>query len=119
MSGLSALFRLGFGTQGTKDAVVEGEVILGQVGTQDPSLESLGLVLLEDDKQLQNAENLVPMVNSDFIDANPGVADILNEMSSGLTTADLAVMIGKVDLERQLPEDVAHEYLVDKGLIAG
>ena len=116
---ISKVEPLGFGTQGTKDAVVEGEVILGQVGTTDPSLESLGLVLLEDDKQLQNAENLVPMVNSDFIDANPGVAEILNEMSSGLTTADLAVMIGKVDLERQLPEDVAHEYLVDKGLIAG
>ena len=108
---------LGFGTQGTKDALKEGEVTLGQVGTSDATLESLGLVLLEDDKQLQNAENLVPMVNSDFLDANPEVAGILNEMSSELTTANLAVMIGQVDVERQLPEDVAHEYLVETGLI--
>ena len=116
---ISRVEPLGFGTQGTKDALVEGEVVLGQVGTTDPSIEALDLVMLEDDKQLQNAENLVPMVNSDFIDANPEVADLLNEMSSGLTTADLAVMIGKVDLERQLPEDVAREYLVDKGLVTG
>jgi len=110
---------LGFGTQGTKDALKEGEVTLGQVGTSDATLESLGLVLLEDDKQLQNAENLVPMVNSDFLDQNPDVADVLNEMSAGLTTEDLAAMIGQVDLERLLPEDVARDYLVDKGLIEG
>ena len=108
---------LGFGTAGTKDALKNGEVTLGQVGTSDATLESLGLVLLEDDKELQNAENLVPMVNSDFLGEHPDVADILNEMSAGLTTEDLAVMIGKVDLERQLPEDVAREYLADKGLI--
>lgn len=108
---------LGFGTAGTKDALKEGEVTLGQVGTSDATLEELGLVLLEDDKELQNAENLVPMVNSDFLDEHPDVADVLNEMSSGLTTDDLATMIGKVDLERQLPEDVAREYLKSKGLI--
>ena len=116
---ISRVEPLGFGTQGTKDALVEGEVVLGQIGTTDPAIEGLDLVMLEDDKQLQNAENLVPMVNSEFIDANPEVADILNQMSAGLTTADLAMMIGKVDVERQLPEDVAHEYLVDTGLIGG
>ncbi len=110
---------LGFGTQGTKDALKNGEVTLGQVGTSDATLDSLGLVLLEDDKELQNAENLVPMVNSDFLAEHGDVADILNEMSAGLTTEDLATMIGKVDLERQLPEDVATEYLADKGLIEG
>lgn len=108
---------LGFGTQGTKDALTNGEVTLGQVGTSDATLESLGLVLLEDDKELQNAENLVPMANSEFLADNPDVADILNEMSSGLTTEDLAAMIGQVDLERLLPEDVAADYLTDKGLI--
>ncbi|HET6652571.1 MAG TPA: ABC transporter substrate-binding protein [Nocardioides sp.] len=115
---ISRVEPLGFGTQGTKDALVEGEVVLGQIGTTDPSIEALDLVMLEDDKQLQNAENLVPMVNSDFLDANPEVAGILNEMSSELTTANLAVMIGQVDVERQLPEDVAHEYLVETGLMA-
>ncbi|MGN6576920.1 MAG: ABC transporter substrate-binding protein [Nocardioides sp.] len=108
---------LGFGTAGTKDALKKGEVDLGQVGTSDATLDQQGLVLLEDDKELQNAENLVPMVNSDFLDAHPDVADTLNKMSENLTTDDLATMIGKVDLERQLPEDVARQYLQDQGLI--
>lgn len=108
---------LGFGTAGTKDALKKGEVDLGQVGTSDATLDQQGLVLLEDDKGLQNAENLVPMVNTEFLDANPEVADILNKMSENLTTDDLATMIGKVDLERQLPKDVARQYLQDQGLI--
>jgi osmoprotectant transport system substrate-binding protein len=116
---ISKVEPLGFASQGTKDAVVEGEVTLGQVGTSDATLDSLGLVILEDDKQLQNAENLVPMVNSDFIDENPDVADALNEMSATLTTEDLAALNGQVDLERLLPEDVARDYLVEKGLIEG
>ena len=108
---------LGFATVQTKDAVKSGEVVLGQTGTSDATLDGEGLVLLEDDKSLQNAENLVPMVNSDFIADNPEVAAVLNEMSSGLTTEDLATMIGKVDLQRELPEDVATEYLESKDLI--
>jgi glycine betaine/choline ABC-type transport system substrate-binding protein len=57
------------------------------------------------------------MVNSEFIDANPEVADLLNEMSSGLSTEELAEMIGKVDLERRTPEEVANDYLSGEGLI--
>ncbi len=114
---ISKVEPLGFGTAGTKDALKKGEVTLGQVGTSDATLDQQGLVLLEDDKALQNAENLVPMVNSDFLGKHPDMADVLNKMSENLTTDDLATMIGKVDLERQLPEDVARQYLQDQGLI--
>lgn len=108
---------LGYATTQTKEAVKSGEVTLGQTGTSDATLEQDGLVLLEDDKNLQNAENLVPMVNSEFIEANSEVADLLNEMSSGLSTEELAEMIGKVDLERRTPEEVANDYLSGEGLI--
>lgn len=108
---------LGFGTTQTKDALKSGEVQLGQVGTSDGSLDSLGLVVLEDDKDLQNAENLTPVVNTEFLDANPEIADVLNELSDTLTTEDLTMLNGRVDVDRELPEDVANEYLTDKGLL--
>lgn len=116
---ISKVEPLGFGTEATKDALRKGEVTLGQVGTTDATLEQLGIVILEDDKELQNAENLVPMVNSDFLADNADVADVLNKMSEQLTTLDLTRMIGQVDLERQLPADVAKEYLTQAGLIDG
>ena len=108
---------LGFGTPQTKDALKSGEVQLGQVGTSDGSLQQLGLVVLEDDKNWQNAENLVPVVNTDFLDKNPEVADVLNQLSDVLTTEDLMNLNAQVDVQRKLPEDVAKAYLQDKGLI--
>jgi osmoprotectant transport system substrate-binding protein len=109
---------LGFGTVQTKDALKKGEVDLGQVGTSDGSLDKLGLVVLEDDKQLQNAENLVPVVNSAFLAKHKDVADALNKLSDVLTTDDLKALNAKVDVERQLPKDVAKQYLQDKGLLS-
>lgn len=108
---------LGFGTQQTKNALQEGEVELGQVGTSDGSLEELGLVLLDDDQDLQAAQNLVPVVNADTLEQNPDVADVLNGLSEVLTTEDLAAMNAAVDLERQQPADVAGQYLEDQGLM--
>ncbi|MDQ3615328.1 MAG: ABC transporter substrate-binding protein [Actinomycetota bacterium] len=108
---------LGFGTVQTKDALQSGEVDLGQVGTSDGSLESLKLVVLEDDKDLQNAENLTPVVNSQFLEQNPDVADSLNKLSDVLTTEDLKSLNAQVDVKRELAEDVANQYLQDKGLL--
>ena len=62
---------------------------LGQVGTTDGSLEQTGLVVLEDDKNWQNAENLVPVVNSAWLKNNPKAEDALNKLSDVLTTEDL------------------------------
>lgn len=107
----------GFGTQQTKDSVLEAESQLGLTGTTDASLEQLELVLLEDDKGIQPAQNLVPAVNSDFLAENPDVEDVLNELSNTLTTDDLATLDSQVDLERQKATDVAEAYLSEKGLI--
>ncbi|MGH3330263.1 MAG: glycine betaine ABC transporter substrate-binding protein [Nocardioidaceae bacterium] len=108
---------LGFGTAQTKDALTSDEVQVGQVGTSDGQIEQLGLVVLEDDKDWQNAENLVPMLSSKFLEANPDVEDTLNQLSEVLTTEDLKELNAKVDAERQLAEDVANDYLTEKGLI--
>lgn len=114
---ISEVVPLGFATAQTKDAVIEGEVELGQTGTTDGTLAAQGLVLLEDDKGIQPAQNLIPAVNSEFLDANPDVADVLNEVSATLTTEDLAEMNAQVDVNREMPEEVAQAYLEEKGLL--
>jgi osmoprotectant transport system substrate-binding protein len=107
----------GFGTPQTKDAVLEGEVDLGLVGTTDGSLDDLGLVILEDDKGIQPAQNLIPAVRTEFLEEHPDVADVLNELSAALTTEDLGEMNAAVDIERQKPEVVAANYLEEQGLL--
>jgi osmoprotectant transport system substrate-binding protein len=114
---ITELVPLGFGSPQVKDAVLNGEVQLGETGTTDGTLGELGLTLLEDDKGIQPAQNLTPAVNAEFLEDNPDLEDLFNELSDALTTADLAEMNVKVDLERQKPADVAQEFLEGKGLL--
>lgn len=114
---ITELVPLGFGSPQVKDAVLEGEVQLGETGTTDGTLGELGLTLLEDDKGIQPAQNLTPAVNAEFLADNPDLEDLFNALSDALTTRDLAEMNVKVDLERQKPEDVAQEFLEGKGLL--
>ena len=89
---LTKIEPLGFGSPDTKNALTKGEVQLGQVGTTDGSLDQAGLVVLEDDKNWQNAENLVPVVNSAWLKKNPKAEDALNKLSGVLTTEDLTTL---------------------------
>ena len=108
---------LGFGTVQNKQAVVEGRAQLGLAGTTDATLGALGLVVLEDDKQLQNADNLVPVVNAEGPAGTDEVAEILNGLSETLTTEDLAELNRRVDEDREEAAAVAEDYLTDEGLI--
>ena len=114
---LSKIEPLGFGSADTKNALTKGEVQLGQVGTTDGSLEQAGIVVLEDDKNWQNAENLVPVVNSDWLKDNPKAAGGPQQLSGVLTTEDLKTLNAKVDGERLEASQVAEDYLKEKGLI--
>jgi osmoprotectant transport system substrate-binding protein len=113
---ISQVLPLGFGSPQAKQAVTSGKADLVLTGTTDATLDQLGLVLLEDDKGLQSAENLVPVVNAAKAD-KPDISAALDKLSSTLTTADLAQLDAKVDAQRQKPEDVAKEYLTSKSLL--
>ena len=108
---------LGFGTIQGKEAVRSGQAQLGLVGTTDGTLEALGLVVLEDDKNIQLADNLVPLVNSAGPGGSAEVATALNSLAPKLTTEDLAELNRRVDEDRELPKDVATDYLTEKELI--
>jgi osmoprotectant transport system substrate-binding protein len=110
---------LGFGSVQNKQAVVEGDAQLGLSGTTDGTLGALGLVVLEDDKQLQNADNLVPVVNAEGPAGTDEVADLLNGLSETLTTEDLAELNRRVDEDREEAATVAEDYLTEQGLIGG
>lgn len=113
---ITQVLPLGFGSPQAKQAVTDGRAELVLVGTTDGTLDQYGLVLLADDKHLQLADNLVPVVNARSA-GSPRVAAALDRLSSVLTTADLAVLNRKVDTERIKPAEVAREYLESKGLL--
>lgn len=115
---ISKLLPLGFGSPETYKAVVDGEAQLGQTGTLDGTLESQGLVLLNDDRGIQPAQNLVPAVSTEFLEANPEVQDLLESLMAELDNETLAGLIAQVSVDRAKPEDVAEDFLESAGLIS-
>ena len=114
---ITKVLPLGYASDQTYQSVINGESQLGETSTTDGTLESQGLVLLDDDKHIQPAQNLVPAVSSDFLDAHPDVAGTLNKLMAALTTQKLTELNAKVAVDRQKPEDVAHEFLTQAGLL--
>ncbi|MER5201945.1 ABC transporter substrate-binding protein [Streptomyces sp. NPDC002825] len=106
----------GVGTPQAKQAVKDGVDQLVLTTTTDATIDTYGLVFLTDDKHLQNADNVVPVVNAKDA-GSPEIAAALDKITKVLTTADLAELNRKVDAERAKPEDVAKEYLETKGLL--
>ncbi|THC50396.1 ABC transporter substrate-binding protein [Streptomyces sp. A1499] len=106
----------GVGTTQSKQAVKNGTDQLVLTTTTDATLKNYDLVILEDDKKLQNADNILPVVNAEEAGSKE-IADALAKITKTLTTDDLIELNRKVDEERQKEADVAKEYLESKGLI--
>ena len=76
----------------TAAALDTGEIDVGMIDTTDPNLvkPEADLVLLEDDRRLQPAENVVPVVRRELLDVyGPPLVRLCNSVSAQLTTADL------------------------------
>ncbi|MCW2735828.1 ABC transporter substrate-binding protein [Nocardioides sp.] len=114
---VTKVLELGYASAQTYKSVIDGESQLGETSTTDGTLESQGLVVLEDDKEIQPAQNLVPAVSADFLAEHPDVADILNPLMAALTTENLTEMNGQMAVDRAKPEDVAKEFLTSEGLL--
>mgnify|MGYP000971145662 CR=1 FL=1 len=98
----------------TKSALKQGKIDVGLVLTSDGALDQFGLVILEDDKDLQASDNIVPVLNGDASDAS--VDETLNKVQAKLTTQALQDMNYSVDWERQDPATVAEAWLTLNGL---
>ncbi|MFI6284319.1 ABC transporter substrate-binding protein [Streptomyces sp. NPDC051018] len=113
---ITAVDPKGVGTTQAKQAVQNGQDQMVLTTTTDATLDQFGLVLLADDRHLQNADYIVPVVNRARAGGD-GVTRALARLNTVLTTADLASLNRKVDSWRRLPRDVAREYLESKNLL--
>jgi osmoprotectant transport system substrate-binding protein len=93
----------------TRAAFKNGSIQVGLVFSSDADLNQLGLVVLQDDKHMIAADNVVAVVRQSI--ATDEVKTVLNKVDAGLTTADLLTMNGQVELLHQDPDAVASAYL--------
>jgi osmoprotectant transport system substrate-binding protein len=103
----------------TVEAVKGGDVDVGLLFTSDPAIAANGFVLLEDDKHLQLADNLVPVVRQEVLDASPGMADLLNGIMAKLSQAALTNLNKSVTVDGQDPDAAAQAWLTANGFLPG
>ena len=97
-------------------ALEGGDAQVGLLFTSDPAIAAKGFVLLEDDKQLQLADNLVPVVRQDALDANPVIEEALNGVMAKLSQAALTDLNKQVTVDGKAAADVAAAWIEAEGL---
>jgi osmoprotectant transport system substrate-binding protein len=93
----------------TVAAIKNGTVDFGLMFTSDPTVDAQGLMLLTDDKHLQNSDNIVPIVDKKFDKAPATTA--LNAVQAVLSQEALVGMNKAVQLQHVPPTTVADGFL--------
>jgi osmoprotectant transport system substrate-binding protein len=99
----------------TKQALRGGDIDIAVLFTSDADIAVEEWVLLEDDKALQPAENLIPAIREDK--TSPAIEAALDAVSAELTTEELTELNRQNSVEGRSPADVAEAWLEDKGLL--
>jgi osmoprotectant transport system substrate-binding protein len=97
----------------TKTALKNGSIDVGLVFSSDGGIVANNFVVLEDDKHLQNADNIVPIIRTKVL--NSEITDLFNKISAALNTADLTALNKSADIDKMDPGDLAASWLKSHG----
>jgi osmoprotectant transport system substrate-binding protein len=98
----------------TADALETGEIDLGMLETTNGNLADRDLIQLNDDRRLQPAENIAPMMRTETADAyGSALVRVINNLTAQLNTQDLIQMNQRVELDGAKPAAVAADWLVN------
>ncbi|MCT4711739.1 osmoprotectant ABC transporter substrate-binding protein OsmX [Enterobacteriaceae bacterium H11S18] len=99
------------------NAVRDGFVDAGLIYTTDGRVKGFDLKVLEDDKGFFPSYAVTPVVRKDTLDANPGLEEAMNTLSALLNNDVISTLNAKVDIDHETPQQVAREFLQQKGLL--
>lgn len=97
----------------TYAAFKSGAINIGLVFSSDGAISVNNLVVLEDDKHLQQADNIVPLIRTDVL--NTEITTLLNSIDAKLNTPDLTAMNKSADVDKMDPADLAATWVKDHG----
>lgn len=99
-------------------ATAEGnDCTFGEVFQTDGRIPALDLLVMEDDLSFFPSYQGAFTLKQATLDEFPAIADIVALISPLLTTEVMQELNSRVDVDGESPEDVAHDWLVEQGLI--
>jgi len=107
-----------------QDAVVYSQVDkgeacnFGEVFTTDGRIVALDLVVLEDDKDFFPKFNPALNVRQNVFEKHSGLENLFDEIASALDEETITRLNSQVDVDGDLPEEVAERWLREEGLVS-
>ena len=98
-------------------AINEGKVDVMNIFTTDGQLSVSDVVVLEDNKQFFSSAMAVMVIREEVLEEYPELNKVLNDIEGILDDSTMAYLNYQVETEGKSPEDVAREYILDKGII--
>jgi osmoprotectant transport system substrate-binding protein len=99
----------------TVAALQSGEVDVALLFSTSGVIEARGWVVLEDNNELQSAENITPLIATDVL--NDEITDVLNSLSGELSTRAMTELNARVEAENEDVRAVAEDFLSTAGLL--
>ena len=104
---------IGLKYQAMKDKKIDVMIIF----TTDGQLAISDVVVLEDDKKMYPSYRAGTVVRSEILSKYPELKPVLEKLNNILDDKTMADLNYQVESEGKKPEDVAREYLQEKGLL--
>lgn len=119
--GLKSLYKLELNVKTLEpnlryQAINGGNVQIVDAYSTDSELIEYDLVVLEDDKQLFPPYQGAPLMRKDTLEKYPKLEEILNKLAGHISAEEMSRMNYQVRVDKRSASEVAHEYLVNKGL---
>jgi osmoprotectant transport system substrate-binding protein len=116
--GLSLNFQpIGVCDSATAQALQQGRVDIAELCSTQSVIAQNGWVVLNDDKHLEQADNITAEVSTALLSAHPDIKTLLTGVTSKLTTGQLVTLDADVEISHQDASTVARTWLSTNGLL--
>ncbi|MFC3209538.1 glycine betaine ABC transporter substrate-binding protein [Planomicrobium okeanokoites] len=99
------------------EAVSNGEVDVIPAFTTDSRIGLFDLETTEDDLSFFPKYDAAPVVRLEALEQYPELEDLLNELAGQISEEEMLAMNARVDVDQDQPQDIARDFLIEKGLI--
>lgn len=99
------------------EAIDAGEVDVIDAFSTDALLPKSGLIKLEDNVQFFPPYYAVNFVRQEVLDQYPELVPVLEKLDGALSETRMAELNAQVDIDGRDAKDVAHDFLVEEGLL--
>ena len=99
------------------DAIKAGDIQIMEVYSTDPEIERYQLQILEDDQHLFPPYQGAPLMKAELIEKHPELEAVLNKLAGKITESQMSQMNYQVGIDGKDAHTVAHDFLVEQGLL--